>query len=145
MLPDYINDRTITTFVVITAVFGLIAAFTMGFIGRSIVKNKGYPEELNHGFAWGFWLGIIGLIVCAVKIPFNSMNGQFYNGQPYNGQPYNGQPYNGQPYNGQPNYGQPYNAQPYPGLNTGAEWQCSRGNLNRADANFCCICGARRN
>lgn len=44
-------------------IFGVI----WGFACRAIVKGKGYPDAYNHGFAWGFWLGLIGLIVCACK------------------------------------------------------------------------------
>lgn len=45
----------------------LVYSLIFGFASRSVVKSKGYPSNENHGFAWGFWLGWIGLIVCAVK------------------------------------------------------------------------------
>lgn len=44
----------------------LAVCLIFGFVGRAIVKSKGYEYD-NHGFAWGFWLGIIGVIVCAGK------------------------------------------------------------------------------
>lgn len=46
---------------------GLVGCIVFGLICRAIVKSKGYEGSDNHGFAWGFWLGIIGLIVCACK------------------------------------------------------------------------------
>ncbi|MDE6426262.1 MAG: hypothetical protein K2K89_09040 [Ruminococcus sp.] len=41
----------------------LIQALIWGFITKTILKNKGY----KGGFAWGFLLGIIGVIVVACK------------------------------------------------------------------------------
>ncbi|MDE6678156.1 MAG: hypothetical protein K2K02_03850 [Ruminococcus sp.] len=41
----------------------IINASIWGLITRAISKSKGY----KGGFAWGFWLGIIGLIVVACK------------------------------------------------------------------------------
>ena len=89
-----------------------------GFVGKQIVKSKGYPESMNKGFWWGFFLGWIGLIVCLVKPQYqNPMNmfGQYDQFNQYNqynqpGNMYGG--YNNQPYGGQPmqQYGQP--AQP---------------------------------
>ncbi|MBQ7186830.1 MAG: hypothetical protein IJR91_04280 [Ruminococcus sp.] len=152
---------------IVACVVSVIAAIVLGFVGRFIVKGKGYPDQMNHGFAWGFWLGIIGLIVCACKQPYNAQpfNGQFFNGQPYGGQPYNGQPYNGQPYNGQPYNGQPYGGQPYGGQPYNGQpyngqpysgqqpyngqpaadsWQCSCGAMNGFNETICHVCGAPR-
>ena len=47
-------------------VFYLIVAIICGFITKSMNENKGY----DGGFAWGFFLSIIGIIVVAVR-PFN--------------------------------------------------------------------------
>ena len=59
---------TIMDGLVFSIVFGSLAGFIIfGAICRSIVSSKQYPNERNHGFAWGFWLGFIGLIVCACK------------------------------------------------------------------------------
>ena len=98
-----------------------------GFVGKQIVKSKGYPESQNKGFWWGFFLGWIGLIVCVVKPQYqNPMNGfdpfgqynqynqydrqnNMYGG--YNAQQY-GQPQYGQPQYQQPQYGQPQYQQP---------------------------------
>lgn len=44
----------------------LIVAIICGFITKSMNENKGY----DGGFAWGFFLSIIGIIVVAVR-PFN--------------------------------------------------------------------------
>ena len=44
----------------------LIYAIICGFITKSMNQNKGY----DGGFAWGLFLGIIGIIVVAVR-PFN--------------------------------------------------------------------------
>lgn len=45
----------------------IIAAFVCGFIGVNMLREKGYKAVENHGFAWGFWLGPLGIIVCAIK------------------------------------------------------------------------------
>lgn len=44
----------------------IIISVICGFITKSINQNKGY----DGGFAWGFFLWIIGIIVVAVR-PFN--------------------------------------------------------------------------
>ncbi len=41
----------------------LISALIFGFIAKAIASGKGQ----EGGFWWGFFLGIIGLIVVAVK------------------------------------------------------------------------------
>lgn len=45
----------------------IIIRIIIGAICKAIVSVKRYPDSENHGFAWGGWLGIIGLIVCACK------------------------------------------------------------------------------
>ena len=151
-------------FYLICGIIGLISAVVMGFVCRYIVKNKNYPPERNHGFLWGFFLGLIGLVVCAVKPnyfdtyegrggqpfdpnnPYNYPPRQGFNGvPPYSSQNFGGQQYGGrqygQQYGGQPQYGTPQNAQS--GQSQG-QWQCSCGNMNDASSNFCSICGTRR-
>lgn len=44
-------------------IVSLICACFWGFITSLISESKGY----DSGFWWGFWLGIIGLIVVAFK------------------------------------------------------------------------------
>ena len=44
-------------------VVGLISCIIFGCITRAINTNKGY----EGGFAWGFWLGVIGIIVVACR------------------------------------------------------------------------------
>jgi hypothetical protein len=56
---------------IVYIIFALIVGIVFGFVCRAIVRNKGYDAADNHGFAWGFWLGIIGLIVCASKSECN--------------------------------------------------------------------------
>ena len=57
----------------------LIVSLVCGGIGKSIVRGKGYPDHLNHGFAWGFWLNILGIIVCACKSDYSSGRRNNYN------------------------------------------------------------------
>lgn len=50
----------------------------MGAISKHINENKGYVG----GFAWGFWLGIIGIIVVACKTDISYRNNSYnYNSQ----------------------------------------------------------------
>lgn len=38
-----------------------------GGVCQAIVTSKGYNREENYGFVWGFFLGLLGLIVCCAK------------------------------------------------------------------------------
>lgn len=51
--------------IIIIAVIHIIS----GNISKAVVKSKNYPDSINHGFAWGFFLGILGLIICLFKTP----------------------------------------------------------------------------
>ena len=55
----------------------VIAGLIFGFAAKSIADSKGVP----HGFAWGFWLGIIGLIVVACKKGQDQYNSGSYQSQ----------------------------------------------------------------
>ncbi len=56
------------------ALWSVIISVIFAFICRAVVKSKGYTSKENHGFAWGFWLTWIGLIVCACKVNKNISN-----------------------------------------------------------------------
>ena len=47
----------------LTLIFYLIMALITGFIAKKITENRG----MQGGFWWGFFLGIIGIIVVAVR------------------------------------------------------------------------------
>jgi len=49
----------------------IIVRIIIGTICKSIVRSKSYSDSENHGFAWGFWLGILGLIICACKSTYS--------------------------------------------------------------------------
>ena len=51
--------------IIIIAVIHIIS----GSIAKAVVRGKNYPNNKNHGFAWGFFLGILGLIICLFKTP----------------------------------------------------------------------------
>lgn len=51
--------------IVVSILSALFGGFIMGIISKTINENKGYVG----GFAWGFWLGILGIIVVACKTP----------------------------------------------------------------------------
>lgn len=55
--------------VIIIGVIYVIPGCIMGCITDSMNRKKGY----NSGFSWGFFLGIIGIIVVACR-PFNNAN-----------------------------------------------------------------------
>ncbi len=52
-------------YAIIYGIVMLVMCIIFGCITRKINMNKGY----DGGFAWGFWLGIIGIIVVAVRQP----------------------------------------------------------------------------
>ena len=133
----------------------LCVHIVLGAITAGMNTSKGY----YGGFAWGFFLGIIGIIVVAVR-PFNpecdrSQN-VFYN-QGYGNVPYN-QNYGNMPYN--QNYGNvPYYPNDYrfipqgvnagrngyraTGYQTGGNWRCICGQTNEATATTC-SCGRNK-
>ena len=112
-----------------TIALGAIALISvriaLGLVCRAVLRDKGYPPQLNHGFLWGFFLGLIGLVVCMIKQPFFNGQGNMY-GNGYYGNGYYG--------NG---YGQPFGTQP-------GGWQCSCGAPNPPGSGFCRFCGNTR-
>ena len=64
---DYLDtDVVVTTFLttyLVGGIAGLIVACIFGAITKHMNEEKGY----DGGFAWGFWLGVIGIIVIASK------------------------------------------------------------------------------
>ncbi len=61
---DYVYDYY-STYLIVYAIIGLIVAIVFGCITKKINENKGY----DGGFAWGFWLGVIGIIVVSCRAP----------------------------------------------------------------------------
>ena len=49
----------------------LVPACIFGFIARYIANSKGY----DTGFAWGFWLGVIGLLVVGFRPTLTTYSG----------------------------------------------------------------------
>lgn len=49
-------------------IVNMVFAFIFGGITKAINESKGYAG----GFAWGFWLGIIGILVVAFRRPVYS-------------------------------------------------------------------------
>ncbi len=132
-------DHTIVglTFIYIVFFFMTIVPMVVtGLIAYAIVKSKGYPGGLNNGFFWGFFLGVIGIIICICKPPFrqnNMFDPRFYNYPP----PYNGQPMNTPYPDGS------FSAQQQDPQRSG-EWICSCGAPNTRDSSCCRICGEPR-
>lgn len=60
--------------VIISFIGILIICFTFGSITKHISEKKGYED----GFAWGFWLNFIGIIVVACKPDIRSNKPQEY-------------------------------------------------------------------
>lgn len=50
-------------------IYYAISGFVFGFVCNAILKDKGYgtDENPNYGFWWGFFLGVLGLVVCCCK------------------------------------------------------------------------------
>ena len=40
----------------------LVWCIALGLVTKAICRHKGY----SGGFGWGFWLGFIGILICAV-------------------------------------------------------------------------------
>jgi hypothetical protein len=54
------------SYIIIELIVGLIGACIFGAITKGINEQKGY----EGGFWWGFFLGVIGIIVVACRQPY---------------------------------------------------------------------------
>ena len=52
-----------TSYMIVYSIGVLVVSIVFGFITKHINESKGY----SGGFAWGFWLSFIGIIVVACK------------------------------------------------------------------------------
>lgn len=120
--------------VLFSFLFGIGSSCMMGWATYAINNHKGYT---NNGFWWGFWLGLIGLIVVCCKE--NISERVYYTSAPsYNQLPpttYSNPNYNPVPYNPQ-GYAPGYST-PNPGSNG---WQCSCGRFHPPYESSC-VCG----
>ncbi len=99
----------------------LIGAIAVGCIFGAITKHINESKGYDGGFAWGFWLGLIGIIVVALKADNN------HSSQPY-----------------QPMYGGALSQNP-PSRNAASnQWRCVCGNLNSGALSYCTYCRRSR-
>ena len=110
----------------IFVIFGFILTFVLGFVCMSIMKKKGYDMPAAW-FCCGFFLGVIGLVICLV------MQDKTKQMPPYNNGQYPNQQY-GQPYQPQQPYMQPQ----------GVRCQ-SCGMMNAPGSTFRAGCGNKMN
>lgn len=55
-----------------TFIILVVVHIIAGKIAKSILSSKGYPSHANHGFAWGLFLGFLGVIICICKSSYRS-------------------------------------------------------------------------
>ena len=67
-------SRAMTGYYIAYIVISLISGVIFGCITKSINEKKGR----DGGFAWGFWLGVIGIIVVACRPAIEYDDGQSY-------------------------------------------------------------------
>ena len=108
------------TFIIV----GIIVDIICGAITYSMNESKGYE---TNGFWWGFWLGLIGVIIVACKPQcppsnYTPSNQNFYN-NPYNANPYT-------------SYGNPQIPAPI----TPDSWRCTCGRVHPKYQSSC-VCG----
>ncbi len=59
----YYDSGDAAIFLIVYAVAAIIVCCIFGVVTKKINESKGY----YGGFAWGFWLGIIGIIIVSCK------------------------------------------------------------------------------
>ncbi|MBQ9838854.1 MAG: SHOCT domain-containing protein [Oscillospiraceae bacterium] len=64
-MPYYYSSSDSIAIYLISIIISLVVGIIFGCITKGINENKGY----DGGFAWGFWLGWIGIIVVACRQP----------------------------------------------------------------------------
>lgn len=124
----------------IIGIISAVLSVVLGFVCMNIMKKKGY-DTLAGWFCCGFFLGIIGLVICLCiedktkQIPPSPFD-QYVN-PPFQNQP----PYpNQSAYPNQP----PMQNQPFPDHQTAR--QCPHcGMTNPIGARFCNACGEKLN
>lgn len=107
-----------------------IMCVVFGFISRYINESKGY----DGGFAWGFWLGVIGIIVVACKQPVPRYDYYAPRREPLDTTPINGDYTGGRSAPAYSNSPPP----PPPGPNT---WRCVKCGASNPDYLTTCACG----
>ena len=140
----YYYSEEISTAAIIGVLIGsLIAATVFGCVCRYIMKGKGY-QSLAGWFCCGFFLGLIGIIICVTRPDLSRP--PFQNGNPY-GNPYGqpmppyGQPPMGQPGQPMPPYGQPPMGQPMMNQQPQGIRCNSCGMINVPGTVYCQQCG----
>ena len=141
MIQAYYYGEISDAYVIGVLIGSLIAATVFGFVCRYIMKGKGY-QSLAGWFCCGFFLGLIGIIICVTRpdmsrppFPYGNPYGQPPMGQPGQPMPPYGQPMQGQPY-GQPPMGQPMMNQQPQGIRCN-----SCGMINQPGTTYCQQCG----
>ncbi len=91
----------------------IIQGLIFGFVSRYIANSKGY----DGGFAWGFWLGLIGVLVVGFRPNINQTTTSQENKTSYL-----------------------INAQ----LKPNRQWECGCGTMNPDSLNYCLSCRRTR-
>lgn len=61
--------------IIIITFSSIIFQVICGLLCENILRSKGYGKDNKNpcnGFAWGLFLGVIGLVVCATMTPVNT-------------------------------------------------------------------------
>ncbi len=101
---------------IVALVVYVVQGMIFGFAAQQIAESKGY----STGFAWGFWLGVIGLVVVGLK---PNLNATYVVHET-------------------PRYAQP--AAPAPSAPSANEWVCVCGSRNHESLTYCTRCGRER-
>lgn len=72
-----LNDAISTT-IITYGILGILIPTICGFVTKKMNKDKGYDDGFG-GFAWGFFLGVIGVAIVALRTPqINNSNKENY-------------------------------------------------------------------
>ncbi len=65
------NNKYTIIILIASFIVAVVVGLILAPICSNILKDKGYPDSKNNGGLFGFFLGLIGLVICTCMSPYN--------------------------------------------------------------------------